>query len=150
MDQPGSDSDAQPAGASPPSPRTYGCMTAFGLVLALLGGMMMLGDSALETGGLRTQGTVTGFDGAGNSAQAMVTFTDRQGESRTFRAGSNSDLGLAAGEQVPVIYDPDDPTTATVDSFVARSLLPWSFLGFGVLVALLGLASIAKLRRAGR
>lgn len=137
----------QPQATIPPSRKAYAIMIAFGLVLALLGATMMLGDQRLAADGLRAEGVVTGFDGSASSANALITFTDNQGARHTFRAGSNRDLALSEGEQVQVLYDPADPALATVDSFAARSLLPWSFLGFGLLLVGLGLASIAKLRR---
>jgi hypothetical protein len=131
--------------------------TCFGSLL-LPGGVAMMGfavylfnaDHALDTTGERTQGTVIEMIASrdsrrnvGNSPslhyRPRVEFRTRDGSRHEFvsRASTNSRI-YEEGEEVTVLFDPENPANANIDSFFERFLGPF-FVGLlGSIFALAG------------
>jgi hypothetical protein len=73
----------------------------------------------------------------------LLRFTTPTGEVFEFCPGSISPAMLEVGRQLPVLYDPHDPTRAEVESFVAQWLVPLILGGVGAVFAVVGLAMLA-------
>lgn len=126
----------------------------FGLLFGGIGTWSYWSDRELAAVGSTTQGTVISMersrDSDGNSTYSpTVEFFDQRGIRHQFTSSvSSSPPSFSRGEAVTVIYDPDAPGQAIIDSFSTRYLLPLMFGGFGALFALIGAGMIvAYLRR---
>jgi len=97
-------------------------------------GIKSLGDSlVLQTKGMTTTGTVTSVEEFSNgdvafpskSYKLTVNF-DVGGESYTVKSNAYyKPIGRSwVGEPMPIIYDPEDPNTALIDTFQERWLEP--------------------------
>lgn len=120
--------------------------TPVGLLFAGIGSAFYLSDQALEAKGGRATGTVVALnrhrDSEGDTMyQPEVEFRDRNGIQHRFVSSiSSSSPGVSRGERVDVIYDPDAPGEAAIDSFTQRFLFPLIFGGIGGLFAVIGAA----------
>lgn len=116
----------------------------FGLVFAGIGGWFYWSDRELANSGTHTQGTVVDLQSSRNSDGDMtykpvVEFSDRNGTRFQFvERIASSPPSFSRGEKVDLIYDPEDPENAMIDSFTTRYLFPLVFGGFGLLAALIG------------
>ncbi len=121
-----------------------GIFTPMGLLFAGIGGAFYLADQALEAKGGRANGTVIALnrhrDSDGDTMyQPEVEFRDRNGTQHRFVSSiSSSSPGVSRGESVGVIYDPDAPGDAKIDSFMQRYFFPLMFGGIGSVFALIG------------
>lgn len=121
-----------------------GIFTPMGLLFAGIGGAFFLDDQQLEANGARAQGTVIALnrhrDNDGDTMyRPEVEFRDSNGTQHRFVSSiSSSSPGVSRGEQVDVIYDPDAPGDATIDSFMQRYFFPLIFGGIGSIFAILG------------
>ncbi len=68
-----------------------------------------------------------------------VRFTTADGQSVEFtpRIGSNLDPHTV-GHQVPVLYQPNDPTSARINTFALRRMGPGCFLTVGIALTVVG------------
>ena len=95
----------------------------------------------LRTIGVRTTGVITDQELRSSMRYAQFRFADPLGRP----VDGASDFGtmiprLAPGDQVPVIYDPADPSHARIDTIVHGGLLGAAMgIGVGLLVLGLGL-----------
>jgi hypothetical protein len=88
-------------------------------------------------------------DGSVNSTYAPVfRFTSRDGRAYTVTSGSSSSPPeFAAGQHVRVLYEPSDPTAATIDSFLQLWMKPIVLAGVGIASSALGYGLLFVLRR---
>lgn len=93
---------------------------------------------------LLAQGTVVKLVRTTGSMQApVVAFTSPRGPVQFQSEVSSSPPAWRAGEPVQVLFDPNDPTQAVIDSFWVRWLVP-VLLGFvGAVFGCIGLAMAA-------
>lgn len=121
-----------------------GLFTPIGLTFAGIGGAFYAADQALEAKGGRASGTVVALnrhrDSDGDTMyKPEVEFRDSNGTTHRFVSGiSSSSPGVSRGESVDVIYDPDSPGHAAMNTFMQRYFFPLLFGGLGGLFALLG------------
>ena len=93
----------------------------------------------------RAQGTVTRLvkksDGSdSDSSYPVYTFEDSQGKQHEIYSSSGSyPPAYSVGEKVTVLYQPDDPQNAEMDSFMDKWFFSVMLAGFGLLDLLLGL-----------
>lgn len=136
--------------------RQLGWLLALALVFAAVGAVMIFfgfrkfNDSrGFKATASSAEGTVTGFemyDAPGIDPRedihyAMVRFTPEGGEAVEFRGPSrDGPVRLDEGDTVDVLYDPEDPTDARVDSFMGlwfAATMLWVVGGGAVLAPLL-------------
>ncbi|MEP5936966.1 MAG: DUF3592 domain-containing protein [Erythrobacter sp.] len=128
----------------------------FGLLFAGIGTWSYWSDRDLAATGSTTQGTVIAMersrDSDGNNTYSpTVEFFDPQGTRHQFTSKvSSSPPSFSRGEAVTVIFDPDAPGKAIIDSFSTRYLLPLIFGGMGSLFALIGAGLIGAYWRRRR
>lgn len=121
-----------------------GVFTPIGLIFAGIGGAFYFGDQALEAKGGRTIGIVVALNRHRDSDgdimyKPEVEFRDSNGKQHRFTSDiSSSSPGVARGERVDVIYDPNAPGDAAMDTFMQRYFFPLVFGGLGSLFAILG------------
>ncbi|HEY6814851.1 MAG TPA: DUF3592 domain-containing protein [Croceibacterium sp.] len=124
-----------------------GPFAALGLVFVALGGWSYQQARSFAEQGQRAQGTVIEMiasrdndDDGGYTYAPMVEFRDAAGELHRFtsRVGSNPP-SYSTGEAVEVIYTPQAPDEAVIDSFADRFLMPSIFGGLGALFTAIGL-----------
>ncbi len=130
-----------------------GIFAPIGLALAALGGWFYLQDRTLVEGALSARGTVlqlaVSSDSDGYSYRPVVMFVDAQGSRHVFtgQVGSNPP-SHSPGERVTVLYRPEAPDKAVIDSVLERFFVPLMLAGMGTLFASIGLGLIyAWLRR---
>ena len=138
---------------------------AFGLVFLAVALAFAWSSSATVANGVTAEGTVVDLERRyssdnGTTYRPVVQFVDRSGTAHRF-VGSvgSSPAAYSRGESVAVIYDPDSPEDALLDSFTERHLFPLAFGGFGTVFAGLGAGfliwiarrrrTIARLRQSG-
>src|SRR5262245_23446081 len=116
----------------------------FGLVFLLFGLFCYQGHTHKVSSWTRTTGVVIRHDVTDDSEsttyKAVASFTTpdgRQFEAREETSSSNADYAI--GQEVPVYYDPANPSTAIVDS-AAATWLPLVFAGIGGFVLILVLS----------
>jgi hypothetical protein len=121
-----------------------GIFAPIGLVLAALGGWFYFQDRAMVEDALSDRGTVlqlaVSSDSDGYSYRPVVMFIDAEGDRRVFtgQVGSNPP-SYSPGEQVTVLYRPEAPDKAVIDSVLERFFLPLLLGGMGTLFASIGL-----------
>ena len=130
-----------------------GIFAAVGLVLVAGAGWFYLADRSFAEAGVHTQGVVIEMIGSRDSDsdytyKPVVEFLDADGRRHMFTSSvSSSPPQYSTGERVEVIYAPDSPDEAVIDSFLDRFLLPLVFGGLGTLLAAIGLGLLfARLR----
>ncbi|WP_051633026.1 DUF3592 domain-containing protein [Thermonema rossianum] len=126
----------------------YRRVSFVGIVLMFMGaGLMFWGAQALlqaralNSGGIRTQGTVVDIYENGIYRSPAVEFYTQSGEKITFRSDLevNQDMfKYSIGDKVPVIYNPDNPAEAQIDAFWERNFLHLFLLLLGGIIALIG------------
>jgi hypothetical protein len=82
---------------------------------------------------------VVTIDNAENqvSYHPKIKFRTKEGLDVTIISpNGNSDAEFRVGEEVPVLYDPQKPTDATIDSFWHRWMLAIIFLGLGAVAVI--------------
>lgn len=117
---------------------------AFGMIFVAIAGYFVFRDQQLAWTGVRAEGQVIAlersYNNDGNRTYAPVfTFTDAKGTRHEVTSSiKSSPPSFARGEAVTVIYDPDKPGKAIIDSFSQRFLFPLIFGGVGGIFALTG------------
>lgn len=130
-----------------------GIFGGIGLIFAVIGFGMIISGQMFASRAVETTGTVTevlrSTDDDGVSYRPLVQFRDRAGVRREFASSvSTSWRAYDEGETVSVLFDPEDPDTAVIDSASERFALPGIFAGIGTLFALIGGGVIAwRVRR---
>lgn len=122
-------------------------LTSHGAIALIIGLAFLFPTLSLVVGGVETEGVVVDFKsvptsgwGSGGS-QPVVNFYGPDGTPITFTSGARVKWGFgpSRGEQVTVIYDPDDPSKAAIGSFMLLWFLPTAFLAAGLICVFLGL-----------
>ena len=122
-------------------------LTSHGAIALIIGLAFLFPTLSLVVGGVETEGVVvdfksvpTGTCGSGGN-QPVVNFYGPDGTPITFTSGARVKWGFgpSRGEQVTVIYDPDDPSKAAIGSFMLLWFLPTAFLTTGLICIFLGL-----------
>jgi hypothetical protein len=131
------------------------------VLFAFVGGAIALGAGVLlgvrtvkfERRAIRASGVVidnvANMDGSQNQVcyYPKIRFRTNEGLDVTFISSSgNNDSGFRVGEAVTVLYDPQRPTRAVIDSFWSRWGLSVILIGLG-LVALIAAAVVGRSRR---
>lgn len=99
---------------------------------------------SLEASGKRTTGTVVALNRyTNNEGDTMykpeVEFRDRSGQvQRIVSDVSSSSPTLSRGEQVDIIFDPESPEDAVIDTYMHRYFMPTVFGAMGSIFALVG------------
>ena len=99
---------------------------------------------SLEAGGERTTGSVVALNRfINNEGNVMykpeVEFRDRFGQVQSIISDvSSSSPTLSRGEQVDIIYDPESPEDAIIDTYMHRYFMPTVFGAMGSIFALVG------------
>jgi hypothetical protein len=128
-----------------------------GAVIALgVGSFLAVRTVKFERRATRAAGVVIDNVGDLNGSQNTVSyypkirFRTQEGVEVSFiSSNGNSDAEFHVGESVPVVYDPQRPTNAVIDSFWHRWTLPIILLGLGV-VALIGAAVVQSSRQSNQ
>lgn len=122
----------------------------FPTVFLGIGIWTLSGTLRAVVGGSDAIGTVVGhntnIDSDGDTYQPIISFRPTEGPQVTFTelvARSGID---PVGSEVPVLYDPDNPTDARLNSFANLWVIPLAFLGFGSLFPGLWLRGMLKRR----
>lgn len=125
-------------------------MILSGFVPFSIGLYSFLSNRTFVARAVMTQAVVTRIHREGSmvssSGYPVFRFTDRQGRTHEVRSGVGSDPpDYRVGDRIAVLYDPDDPQTARVDSLLYRYLgafvgggLAFGAFASGVLVVLFG------------
>jgi hypothetical protein len=75
----------------------------------------------------------------------VVKFTPNNGEATTFESNSGSKPpAFRKGQQVEVLYDPQQPDSAMINSWLELWFLPGMFTGMGSLFVLIGGVPLVK------
>ncbi|MEM8724092.1 MAG: DUF3592 domain-containing protein [Pseudomonadota bacterium] len=121
-----------------------GIFAPIGLLFAGIGLWLYASDQDLAANGERVSGTVIDIvsyrDSDGDTMyRPVVEFVDAKGIRQEFSSDvSSSSARFSRGELVEVIFDPDSPGDAIIDTFMERHFLPLMFVGMGSLFALVG------------
>lgn len=120
-----------------------GIFGGLGSIFALIGFGMIANDLMFASSAEETTGTVirniTQSDSDGVSYKPVVEFRDSSGTRREFASSmSTSWIAYDQGETVDVLYDPDNPERASIDSTTERYILPGIFAAMGSLFAVIG------------
>lgn len=122
--------------------RTEGrILVAFGLLFLLVGLILLAREMVFQREAISGRGSVVelrvteSVDGPMTSP--VVEFQTPEGT--TFRCeGTATSPAPRLGEAVPIIYRPDDPQHARINTFVQRWLFPACFTPVGLLLVLAG------------
>lgn len=136
-------------------------MKGFGTLLLISTGLLLgaavftLFSLSAVVGGESTEGVVVDLrriphKGGGESYAPIVAFLADGYEYETRGSVSSSFIDYEIGDEVPVVYSPDDPYNATIADFQQLWLLP-TLLGGGGLVFLAGTLGLGAyvVRKAG-
>jgi Protein of unknown function (DUF3592) len=128
-----------------------------GLVFLPIGIGFWVNNSSFERDAEKTTGTVidhvtkTSYDRDGDRSVTYapkVRFTAADGQDYEFTDSISSSNKKDIGSRVDVLYKPDDPSDARIDSVARRWLFPGIFGGVGALMVLIGVGLlIAGLRQ---
>ena len=126
-----------------------------GVGMAVGAGAWYLSNRAFARKGMRAEGTVIAvLKGHRYSRRQWRTtytpsiqFETAQGQSVIFQGPSGSS-GHRVGGKVRVLYDPDEPTKAKIDTFAALWLGPIILGGMGVVFAIIAGLSLRNLKKA--
>ena len=114
-------------------------LLAFGLLFLLVGIVLLAREIAFQRDAIVGRGSVVelrvteGADGPNTSP--IVEFKTLEGVPFRFEGASTSPAPTL-GEGVPIIYRPDDPQHARINTFVQRWLFPCVFTPLGLLLLL--------------
>lgn len=143
----------------------------FGYIFAGIGGFLMaialagiISDQNSAAKAIKAEGTVVGLramsGGSGGTTYApIVAWTDRNGTAHRLVSSAGSSDPFDRGETVTVLYDPEAPGRARIDTFGQRFTGILIFGGIGVVFCAIGLPllyfywrrqfTIARLKRDG-
>ena len=124
---------------------------AFGCAVACL--YTVVKEISLEKNAQYTSATVARFtsrvevtttNGHSHSVtmyQRVLSFTDTSGQTHEFQDPASSSWEPQVGEQVPVLYDPNDPSSVRVNSFINRFGFALLFGAFAVVMFGMGVVA---------
>lgn len=97
----------------------------------------------LIAGGEHARGTVIAFSRSGSALFPVVVFNTSKGTHVEFvgKSGSSSP-SFVKGQQLDVIYKPENPTDARINTFLDLWGPPLFLTGFGTIFSLIGFAPI--------
>jgi len=123
-----------------------GTLVATGFVIAAI--QIWSHDNALADRGLRTTAVVVGVH-EGRDLRSTVVFQTTDGREVRSRIGQGDEgPDLKVGEEIQIVYDPQDPT-ADVNDVRASSNHVFAFLMLGM-AALLAVGTVHSTRKAAR
>jgi len=116
---------------------------AIGLGACSLSVYSYLNTRQLIAGGEHARGTVTAFSRSGSALFPVVAFKTSEGTQVEFvgKSGSSSPA-FVRGQQVDVIYRPENPTKATINTFLDLWGPPLFLTSFGTIFSVIGFAPI--------
>ena len=124
-------------------------MVAAGIGLLAVGGFALAKTLSLVISGERTTGTIVGLEPVHDPRSQSRTWAriveykhPRSGVTRMTERVSRTTAG--EGNEVPVLYDPENPGRALVGSSVNLWVAPLAQLLFGVLCAGVGWMALAR------
>lgn len=124
-------------------------LVVFGLVLAVIGAASLAGKRRFVAGAGRAEGVVVNVVRQEDAYAAVVRFRTGDGQTVEFTAdetaGDRSYFRI--GQNRRVLYDPDRPQNAQLDTWVSRWGYESVLLGLGILIVLLG--ALNRIRRPG-
>ena len=120
-----------------------GIFATIGLVFVAVAGWRYLEDRSFAAAAVHATGTVIRMEGSsdsdGTTYRPVVSFRDAGGAEHIFGSGvSSSPPRYAAGDTVEVMYDPDSPDEAVIDSVLDRFFLALVFGGLGTVFSAIG------------
>ena len=95
--------------------------------------VVLKGIITKRAGGVKTEGVYSGWNG-GKSRMPVITFKDNTGKEYSFVSSYNSNT-ISVGKKVPVIYNRNNPSKASTDTF--GTFLPFLvlfYMGLGFLL----------------
>ncbi|BAT54012.1 hypothetical protein NOS3756_29760 [Nostoc sp. NIES-3756] len=124
-----------------------------GSIFAIIGVLIGLEINS-SVGTVKTQGTVIDFervksvDSEGHSHEyyyPIVSFTPSSGKTTTFESRTGSyPPAFSKGQQVEIVYNPQQPSSAMIYSWFDLWFLPTMFTGMGSIFALIGGIALIK------
>ena len=127
-----------------------------GLVLIGAGAIAYLRTTAFVSAAIRTSAVVTDLEyrsssrGSGGYV-AVLSFVDELGQTQTTRTKSAQNPAPAdIGQTVKLVYLPDDPESARIDSFKGLWIGPILLLAGGCAMFVMGLVGLISIRRMSR
>ncbi|PHJ57965.1 hypothetical protein VF14_28395 [Nostoc linckia z18] len=119
-----------------------------GTIITVTGIIIGLNTRSFVASAIPTQGTVIELvqrwstDNKGRSSYVyypVVQYTTRSGESTVFESTSGTNPPqFAKGQQIEILYVPDKPGSATINSWFSLWFLPLMFTGLGSIFAVVG------------
>ena len=115
-----------------------------GVVMLVVGGILFVHSVAFVSAAVGADATVSHVEseqtvsGGADQVPGVVyrptfTFQDTSGQQHTVKLDhASSSYDFRVGEQMEILYDPDDPQRLRIRSFSGTWLFPAWFLGFGV------------------
>jgi len=101
------------------------------LAPAGLGVYLYLRSARLRRDGVETHGIVIDIRRDGRYSYPVFEFTDRAGKKHQVRSSIGSTDGYAKGDSVRVLYNPENPAEARIDTFVSMWLAVCVAAGVG-------------------
>lgn len=103
----------------------------FGVAFAVLGLGILVHNALFAIGTKQAEGTV--IEMVGNKQKSPVVEFNANGQRHTFQSRmSSSPPAYSVGEKVSVLYHPEEPARAQIDSFSERWLFPLGFATTGI------------------
>ncbi|MBD2450598.1 DUF3592 domain-containing protein [Nostoc sp. FACHB-152] len=135
--------------------RLFGSIFAgVGSIFAILGIVFVLNTHSFIGKSISTQGTVvdlerhTSTDSKGRSSTAyypVIKFTPSSGDPIVFEANSGSNPPAHhRGQQIDILYNPQAPESAMINSWLDLWFLPGMFTGMGSLFVVIGGIPLVK------
>ncbi len=125
-----------------------------GSIFAVTGIIFIINTRSFIDTAVSAQGTVidlklrSSTDSKGRSSSVyypVVKFTPSNGEPTTFESNSGSKPpAFKKGQQVEVLYHPQEPNSAMINSWLELWFLPGMFTGMGSLFVLIGGVPLVK------
>ncbi|MHC0062451.1 DUF3592 domain-containing protein [Nostoc sp. UIC 10890] len=119
-----------------------------GSIIAVTGIIIGLNTRSFVTSAIPAQGTIidlvqrSSTDNKGRYSYVyypVVKFTTSSGETTVFEANSGSNPPeFTKGQQVEILYSPEKPNSATINSWLSLWFLPIMFISLGSIFALVG------------
>ncbi|MCF4970609.1 DUF3592 domain-containing protein [Nostoc sp. CMAA1605] len=110
-----------------------------GSILLVVGIVLTLKTRSFVATSVITQGTVIDFKRRSKVYYPVVEFTPSSGDTTVFEANSGSSTPeFQMGQQVEILYSPQQPNDAVIHSWLNLWLLPATFTGMGAIFFLIG------------
>lgn len=110
-----------------------------GSIFAITGIIVAVNTRSFVVTSVKAPGTVTSFIRSSKVHYPVVKFTPSSGDPITFESNSGSNPpAFKQGQQVEVLYNPQQPSSAMINSWGELWLLPIIFTAMGSLFLLIG------------